>query len=369
MFQTIFVLKFPPFRPSYYLRACLCLVVILLFLGSATAETESTSQPLATLAKASNESEMKPYSEVIEQTDVKVEMIPIPGGSFLMGSPATEPDHQADEGPQHKVDIAPFWMGEYEITWEAYDIWGEDLDILRRKIMGKRSTEHDADADAVTRPTEPYVDMSFGMGKGRNPAISMTQHAARTYCRWLSAKTGRYYRLPTEAEWEYACRAGTQTAYYFGDDASELGSYAWFDANSDEAYHSVGLKKPNPWGLYDMHGNVAEWVLDQYIPDFYSSQSANPSSPPLAIPTELYPRVVRGGSWEDEAPMLRSAARKGSSEDWKEQDPQIPQSIWYHTDAQGVGFRIVRPLLEPSEEEKATLWEKTEPEQLDPEEE
>jgi len=309
---------------------------------------------------------MKPYAEVIAQTEVKIEMVPIPGGTFLMGSPATENNREEDEGPQHEVDINPFWMGKYEITWDAYEIWGDELDILRRKIMGKRPTDRDAAADAVTRPTEPYTDMSFGMGKGRFPAISMTQHAARTYCRWLSAKTGRYYRLPTEAEWEYACRAGTQTAYYFGDDPAELDNYAWFESNSDETSHKVGLKLPNPWGLYDMHGGVSEWVLDQYLPDYYSTQAANN---PLAIPTELYPRVTRGGGWDDEAPLLRSAARRGSSEDWKEQDPQIPQSIWYHTDAQSLGFRVVRPLVEPSEEEKATKWEKTEPEQKDPDDE
>ena len=193
----------------------------------------------------------------------------------------------------------------------------------------------------------------------------MTQHAARLYCRWLSAKTGRYYRLPTEAEWEYACRAGTTTAYSFGDDPQQLEEYAWYYENSDEAYHEVGLKKPNPWGLYDMHGNVAEWVLDQHTADFYGSQADQVANNPLAIPTELYPRVVRGGSWDDPAEMLRSAARNGSSEEWKEQDPQIPQSIWFHTDALGVGFRIVRPLLEPTAEQRAAKWDKTEPVQID----
>ncbi|MCA9233246.1 MAG: formylglycine-generating enzyme family protein [Planctomycetales bacterium] len=320
-------------------------------------------------SKAATESEMKPYSEAIDQTEVKIEMVPIPGGKFLMGSSELEADRQEDEGPQHEVELAPFWMGKYEVTWEAYEVWTDELDILRRKIMGKAATEHDAVADAVTRPTEPYTDMSFGMGKGRHPAISMTQHAARTFCHWLSAKTGRYYRLPTEAEWEYACRAGTTTAYHFGDDPAELDAYAWFDSNSEETTHKVGLKQPNPWGLYDMHGNVREWVLDQYLPGFYSQQEETPASAPLAIPTELYPRVVRGGGWEDDAPLLRSAARIGSSEDWKEQDPQIPQSIWYHTDAQGLGFRIVRPLAEPTEEEKAAKWENTAPEQVDPEDE
>jgi formylglycine-generating enzyme required for sulfatase activity len=115
-----------------------------------------------------------------------------------------------------------------------------------------------------------------------------------------------------------------------------------------------------------MHGNVAEWVLDQYIPDICQQRAGSPVINPLAIPTTLYPHSVRGGGWDDEPDMLRSAAREGSSEEWKQQDPQIPQSIWYFTDALGVGFRVVRPLVEPSEEEKAAKWDKSDPPQLDP---
>ena len=318
-------------------------------------------------SEANASADMKPYTEIIEQTDAEIAMVPIRGGTFFMGSPEVEPGRRGDEGPQHQVEIAPFWIGKYEITWDAYEVWGDEIDILRRRIIKSTASPRDEVADAVTRPTEPYTDMSFGMGKGQRPAICMTQHAARMYCRWLCAKTGRYYRLPTEAEWEYACRAGTSTAYHFGNDATELDAYAWHAANSDEEYHKVGLKKPNPWGLHDMHGNVAEWVLDQHTSNFYGSHSKDIASNPLAIPTELFPRVVRGGGWDDDAPMLRSAVRDGSTEDWKEQDPQIPQSIWYHTDALGVGFRIVRPLVEPSEEEKQAKWDSTAPEQLDEE--
>lgn len=318
-------------------------------------------------SEAEDEASMKPYDELIEHTDVTIPMVPIRGGTFLMGSPEDEGERESDEGPQRRVEISPFWMGKYEITWDQYDAWGEEMDQLRRKAFGIAANERDLIVDGISKPTEPYTDMSFGMGKRDYPAICMTQHAARTFCQWLSAKTGRYYRLASEAEWEYACRAGTTTAYSFGDDPEQLDDYAWYFENSDGQYQKVGQKKPNPWGLYDMHGNVAEWVLDQYDPERYSKLEDGVSNP-LLVPLEVYPRVVRGGSWDDDPEMLRSAARLASDPDWKQQDPQIPRSIWYHTDALGVGFRIVRPLVEPSEEEKATKWEKSLPIRKDPEE-
>jgi formylglycine-generating enzyme required for sulfatase activity len=197
--------------------------------------------------------------------------------------------------------------------------------------------------------------MSFGMGKDGYPAISMTQHAANKYCEWLSAKTGQFYRLPTEAEWEYACRAGTSTAYSFGDNSAKLDDYAWNEKNSDFKYHKVGTKKPNPWELYDMHGNVAEWCLDQYEPNYNALAGGNSADPWLKS-TKPYPHVVRGGSWDDEGDKLRSAARRASDKTWKQQDPQLPKSVWYHTDAQFLGFRIVRPLKVPSAEQMQTYW-------------
>lgn len=303
--------------------------------------------------EAQTETEMKPYTEHISGTTVSFDMVPIPGGTFVMGSPADEADRTEDEGPQHKVKIEPFWMGKHEVTWNEYDIWSFNLDIQRRKLTNAEPTELDKKADAVTRPTKPYTDMTFGMGHDGYPAICMTQLAAKMYCKWLSEKTGHYYRLPTEAEWEYACRAGTATAYSFGDDVEKLADYAWWYDNSPDGYQKVGQKKPNPWGLYDMHGNVAEWVLDQYIPDHYKKFAGKPVTgwtEALAVPKTLYPRVVRGGSWDDDPDRLRSAARVASTPDWKIQDPQIPKSIWYHTDAIHVGFRLVRPLNVPSQE-------------------
>ncbi|MGQ0633479.1 MAG: formylglycine-generating enzyme family protein [Planctomycetaceae bacterium] len=284
---------------------------------------------------------MKRYVEALAGTDVKFEMIPIAGGEFVMGSPESEPGRKPDEGPQHKVKIAPFWMGKCEVTWDEYDIFSYSLDAKRREMSKTAASDRDKLADAVTRPTKPYTDMTFSMGHDGYPAICMTGLAAKTYCEWLSAKTGRFYRLPTEAEWEYACRAGTTTAYSFGDDPDQLGDHAWYFENSDEKSQKVGQKKPNPWGLYDMHGNVWEWCLDQYDPEGYKK---HPGENPFFLATKEYPQVVRGGGWDDEAASCRSAARDFSKPDWKIQDPQLPKSRWYHTDARYVGFRVVRPL-------------------------
>jgi formylglycine-generating enzyme required for sulfatase activity len=289
---------------------------------------------------------MKPYTEKIPYSDVTFDLAPIPGGEFVMGTPSGEPGRQDDEGPQRKVRVDPFWMGKHEVTWDEYR-------LFMFSQMAKEDTNKDEVVDAISRPTRPYVEMSFGMGINGFPAISMTQHAANKYAEWLSAKTGHFYRLPTEAEWEYACRAGTTTAWSFGPDSAKLGDYAWFGDNSDGKYQKVGTKKPNPWGLYDMHGNVMEWTLDQYDPAGYKGLGTDN---PLNVSAKPYPQAVRGGSWMDPAEQLRCGARIGSDPGWKMQDPQLPKSIWYHTDAQGLGFRLVRPLKVPSAEQMYNYW-------------
>ncbi len=301
--------------------------------------------------------DMKPYQETIPGTAVSFEMLPIPAGELTLGSPDSEKGRKADEGPAVKVKLSPFWMGKLEVTWTEYEIF------MRPEIeldLRKRNATEDAVnsvSDAISRPTKPYVEMSFGMGKDGFPAISMTHHAASKYCEWLSARTGHFYRLPTEAEWEYACRAGTTTAYSFGDDASVIGDYAWWGKNSDWKYQKVGKKKPNPWGLHDIHGNVLEWTLDQYDADWFKKNAGKVLEDPWNPSTTPYPHAARGGSWDDEDPAkLRSAARRASDKSWKIQDPQLPKSIWYHTDAQFLGFRVVRPLKVAEPEQLKKYW-------------
>ena len=269
-------------------------------------------------AEAKNQKGMKPYTEKIPGTDVSFQMAPIPAGSYTMGSPTGEKGRKNDEGPQVKVKIEPFWMEKHEVTWNEYELWGLGLDKQRRDMKKTTASSWDKLADAVAIPTKPYSDMTFGMGKDGFPAICMTQFAAKMYCKWLTAKTGHYYRLPTEAEWEYACRAGSKTAYSFGDDPKKLDDYAWYSDNSDEKYHKVGLKKPNRWGLYDMHGNVAEWCLDEYVADRYKQLAGKAGTNPFTTTTKSYPQVVRGGAWTDEAPRCAAPpaadrARSGNS--------------------------------------------------------
>ncbi|MGZ8919756.1 MAG: SUMF1/EgtB/PvdO family nonheme iron enzyme [Limisphaerales bacterium] len=299
--------------------------------------------------EAKTPADMKPYKVTIPGTDVTFEMLPIPGGEFVMGSPESEAGRKPNEGPPHTVKIEPFWMAKCEITWNEYELFQFPEEEKKRRNRMKSDPAIHALADAVSRPTTPYVEMSFGMGKDGYPAISMTQHAANTYCKWLSAKLGQFYRLPTEAEWEYAARAGTKTAYSFGDDPAQLGQYAWYAENSDFKYQKIGTKKPNPWGLHDMHGNVIEWCLDQYEPEAYKKFVGATVENPWIKAAQPYPHVARGGSWDDDPESLRSAARRGSSAAWKQQDPQLPKSIWYHTDAQFLGFRIIRPFKAPPE--------------------
>ena len=289
-----------------------------------------------------------PYTETIAGTPLTFEMVPIPGGTFTLGSPEAEAKRRPDEGPTVEVKVGPLWMGQHEVTWDLYDEFAFQLDIKRKtreNVDLKAQQPPEAKADVVSRPTPPYADETFGLGRKGQPAICFTHHAAMEYCRWLSAKTGKTYRLPTEAEWEYACRAGSKTAYSFGDDPEALGDHAWYVQNCEKP-QAVGKKKPNAFGLFDMHGNVTEWCLDLYKPEAYAAIKAGMTGPVVLPTPDEYPYVARGGSWDDDPEALRSAARRSSNREWSVQDPQRPQSIWWHTDATFVGFRVVRPVEE-----------------------
>ena len=208
------------------------------------------------------------YQLKLPGTNHSLDMVFIKGGTFTMGSPSHEKGHQQDESPQKLIEVESFWMASTELTWNLYQHF-IDRDIDNSNLEKKDKELMSLEIDAISGATTPYVDMSFGMGTEDFPAIGMTQKAAVQFTKWLSAMTGSFYRLPTEAEWEYACRAGTQTAYSHGDSPLDLDQYAWFKDNSQGKYQKVGQLKPNSWGLYDMHGNVAEWTLDQYEPGIY----------------------------------------------------------------------------------------------------
>ena len=309
---------------------------------------------------------MVPYQATIPGTEIKYTMVPIPGGTFTMGSPEDEADRGDDEGPQFEVTVKPFWMGKFEVTWAEYKHYMsmyEALQALQRTGIRKITDENKI--DGFTAPSALYdAEFTYYEGEGpKEPAATMSQFAAKQYTKWLSKISSDFYRLPTEAEWEYACRAGSKTAYYFGDDSDELKEHCWCEDNSEEVRTDCGQLKPNAWGLYDMYGNVAEWVLDQYDEDGYTHIEAGAKltvEQAYRKPTKLYPRVVRGGSWESLPEECRSASRLGSDNEWRTEDPNSPQSPWWHTDspALGVGFRLIRPLSVPeTDAAKNEFWD------------
>ena len=282
----------------------------------------------------------KNYVQDLPIDGFSLEMVYIPNGSFDMGKDSTK---YLDYSPSNKIELSPFWISKYEITWDIYQLFMDQTNFDEKENFER--ADFIDEIDGISGPTTPYVDMSFGMGKIDFPAVNMTHYAASKFCEWLSSKTGYYYRLPTEAEWEYACSEDMDNLI--------INDYSWNSSNSEGKYQKVGQKKPNSFGLHDMLGNVAEWTADVYEKNTYKKRT---KKNPFKSGDSKYPRVIRGGSWEDNPSNLKSYYRDFSTKDLQKRDPQIPKSLWWNTDAPNIGFRIVRPLNNESEKLKRMFW-------------
>lgn len=244
-------------------------------------------------ARASAQSSvMAAYVEKIPGTLVSFEMMPVPAGTVQMETP---------DGAR-TVQVGEFWIGKTEVPWDLYDVFVYGLD---------RAAAGDG-ADAVSRPTKPYVLPGEQFGHEGMPALGMTFHAAHAFARWLSARTGHSYRVPTEAEWEHACRLGLTAA------AADQ-PRAWHADNAGDRTHAVGTSSPDGRGVHDLLGNVAEWVRG------FDADS-----------------VVKGGAFEDAPDAVSCGARRRQTPAWNATDPQLPKSRWWLPDAPFVGLRVVR---------------------------
>ena len=297
------------------------------------------------------------YSREIPNASVSFEMVYIPGGEFQMGSPEDEEGREEDEGPVHTVQVSPFWIGKYEVTWDQYEQYylgqvdaisgaSPKLNWTWTKIFVQRILFDLGlpyfEYDAITRPSPFYGAPDHGWGRRTRPVVGVSLKAANKYCEWLSIKTGEKYRLPTEAEWEYACRAGSNDMYFFGDDENDLEEYAWYWDNSNDQTQPAGKKEPNKFGLYDMLGNVWEYCSDIYDAEYYTQaeKSGTPVDP--KGPDKEGKPVLRGGSWDDDPDVLRAANRLEAQDWWNERDPQLPKGTWWLVDGNMIGFRLAR---------------------------
>jgi sulfatase modifying factor 1 len=310
----------------------------------------SNEPPFAESAKVT---EFKDFTEMIPGTRVSFKMAALPAGTFKMGSPDDESLRDPDEGPLRNVRVSRFWIAKTEVTWDEYLAFFRATGSQGRtegQVVSNRK------ADAISGATPPWGAPDQGWGKGSRPAITMSWHAANVYCKWLSQVTGKKYRLPTEAEWEYACRGGTETPYFFkGDpkdyssegflkrlfrpDTAVISSWVVYSLNSTAKTAEPSLVKENPFGLKNMSGNVAEFCSDFYSPDSYSMDSIHidPQGPGKGSE-----HVIRGGSFKSDAKDVRSAARDFTkTKEWLVTDPQMPKSIWWYSDCIDVGFRVV----------------------------
>ena len=327
-------------------------------MGSALGGLVSTVLGNSVYTEAASITSFQNFKETIPGTSVHVDMVAIPGGTFAMGSDKGDAYSNADEYPKHNVTLSPFFMSQVEITWNQYwAFYAETMSEGRtppETIYANNSRE---DVDAVSGPTPPFGTPDQGWGMGERPAITMTHYAAQTFCQWLSLKTGKKYRLPTEAEWEYAARGGTTTPYFFegdpgdftndsfwngifGVDTTGINHFVIYANNARNRTQDPSKVAPNPFGLKNMLGNVMEYCSDWYGENAYANiqdGALNPQGPESG--TE---HVVRGGMYSDDAINLRSAARAHTNHDaWLRTDPQNPKSIWWYSDIKGIGFRIV----------------------------
>jgi sulfatase modifying factor 1 len=318
-----------------------------------TVEEESES-PKEIFTELTKVSAFKSFEEKIPGTTVSFNMIAIPGGQFKMGSPANELYHRSDEGPVREVAVDSFWMAEIEVSWNEYLAFFTATGSQGRK----EAVEVNEETDGITGATPPWGAPDQGWGKGTRPAITMSHHGAETYCRWLSQVTGRKYRLPTEAEWEYAARGGTETPYFFegtpkdyetegilkkliGPDTEIIDQYVIYQGNSPNKTQTPEMVKANPYGLKNMLGNVAEFCADYYDPRVYGKYPKGVVRNPRG-PRSGNEHVVRGGSFKNSPKDLRAARRDFTkTEEWLVTDPQIPKSIWWYSDVKSVGFRVV----------------------------
>ncbi len=298
------------------------------------------------------------FTEFIPGSSVKFDMAAIPGGTFKIGSPEDELFRKTDEGPERTVKVSKFWMGKAEVTWDEYGAFYSQTASEGRSDTRKPVEDVDK-MEAITGATPPYGSPDQGWGKGSRPAITMTYYAATVYCRWLSKVTGKKYRLPTEAEWEYACRGGTETPYFFegspkkftqkrlwnrifGADTTVINTYVIYEGNSGSRTQPPSIVNPNPFGLLNMSGNVREFCQDWYSPDTYSQYPGSGQITDPKGPENGKEHVIRGGSFRSDAADIRSAARdRTKHENWLVTDPQIPKSFWWYSDCINVGFRVV----------------------------
>jgi formylglycine-generating enzyme required for sulfatase activity/nitrate/TMAO reductase-like tetraheme cytochrome c subunit len=297
------------------------------------------------------------YTEQIPGTAVSFSMIAVKGGTFKMGSPDNEPFHKEEEGPLRNVTVSPFFMAETEVSWDEYWTFFAATNSEGRSDPYEQMEHNANNPDAISGPTPPYGNPDQNWGSGERPAITMTHYAAGIYCQWLSKMTGKKYRLPTEAEWEFACRAGSETPYFFtgdprrlsenglrnkifGTDTTQINRYVVYSLNSPDKTQEPSFVKPNPFGFKNLPGNVLEFCSDWYTGDVYSKTGLSVIDP--KGPEEGEEHVVRGGDFSFDAKDLRSAGRGYTQTDeWLKTDPQQPKSIWWYSDIFSIGFRVV----------------------------